>query len=206
MTRSVIWYGLASLVIVLAAQSVRSDFTAYTSGEANTTFAHYDNFLLCDGIYPGPFTNADLGTFHPTRVPDVRLTENTGLGFVTTSGNIYSPDVPTEFTAIAASYNRVGFSTLVWLQFKSYGNEIDFANLTMSYKDDVGNQTLTINDAVQVEEIFRGPGPFGGDDVETLVVFDVPYNPRTFSVHFAAADASMSLAQFRVDTKAYPTP
>jgi hypothetical protein len=193
-------------VLLCSASLATADFTAYTNGQSNTTFAHYDNFLLCDGTYPGPFTNADLGTFHPARIPDVRLFETTGLGFVTGSGNIYSFDTPTEFNVIAASYNRIGYSTRVWLQFKTLGSELQYDGITLSYKDDVGQKILTLEDAVQVEEIYRGPDGFGGFDVETLVVFEFPYNPRTCSVNFAASGPSMSFAAFRIDTQAFPTP
>jgi hypothetical protein len=198
------------LVAVLVATMVglneaRPDFTAYTNGESNSTFAHYDNFNLCAGTYPGPFTDADLGTFHPPRIPDVRLTENTGLGFVTGSGNIYSFDTATDFTAIVPSYNRGnGWNTLIWLQFRTLGSELDFDGLTLSYKD--GNnviQVLDVQDAILFEEILREPDGFGGFTVETVVAFDISYNPRITTVNFAASAPSMSLDQFRVDTKAY---
>jgi hypothetical protein len=197
---------LALVVAGLAAMPSWADFTAYTNGEPNTTYAHFDNFHLCNGTYPGPFTNADRGNFHPPRIPDVQLTENTGLGLVTGSGNIYAFDVPTDFTALAFSYNKIGFSTRVWLQFRTLGSELDYESITLSYGSGTGTVTLTLNDAVEFVELSREPGQFGGWDVETLVVFDFPYNPRAMRVDFNAAEASMSFDQFRVDSKAYPTP
>lgn len=193
----------AVLLLSMAFPVVRAEFIPWTNGENNTVFAHYADFRQCDGQYPGPFTNADRGTFHP-HLPDTSLTENTGQGFITSTGHIYSPVVPLDFTVTAPNYGYStsggAWTTYVFIQIRTLGNELNYQGLTLSYNDGTGEQTLNWNNAIDTQELHREANPFGGFDVETLVIFKMPYNPDSFIVHFAAADVSMSLAQFRVDT------
>lgn len=193
---------VASLVLLVTPGVARAEFTPWTNGEKNTVHAHYDNFNRCEGRYPGPFTAADRGTFFADLF-DTHLWELTEQAFVTGGGNIYSPDAATNFLVLAPNYGYgKGWTTYVFVQVRTLGSELDYEGLNLSYEAGKEAHTLGWADALYTEELLREKNPFGGFTVETLVLFEVPYNPSYFLINFFAAESSMSLDQFRVDTVA----
>jgi hypothetical protein len=191
---------VASLLLFAPLHQVRGDLIAWTSGEKDTVHAHYDNFNRCEGRYPGPFTAADRGTYFADLF-DTHLWELTEQAFVTGGGNIYSPDVATSFLALVPNYGYgPGWTTYVFVQIRTLGSELDYEGINLFYEEGKKTRTLGWADALYAEELLREENPFGGYDVETLVIFEVPYNPSFFFLNFYAAESSMSLDQFRVDT------
>lgn len=182
---------------------------SWTAGQTDSTAYHWDNFSS-GGTYPGPFA-PDQESFHPG-LPNASLTELSGQAFLTGGGNIYSPTATVAISATLPNYGHSAapgsaFSTTVFVQTRSLGSELDYANVTLGWIDANGAQTFTPANAFYDQELERVPlGGFGGFSVTHIWGFSLPSNPVQFSLNFSAAGPSMSLDQLRIDTLVTPVP
>ena len=180
----------------------------WTAGDPNTTSYHWNNFSL-GGSYPGPFA-PDQFSFHPG-LPNASLTELNGGGFLSAGGNLYSQGTVNSISAALPNYNLASspgsWATTVFVQTRTLGNEIDYANLALSWTDGSGPHTLTSASAFHHQELEHVPmGGFGGFMATHIWGFNVPTNPSQFTLSFAGSADSVSLDQVRVDTFATPVP
>jgi hypothetical protein len=181
----------------------------WSAGAVNSTAYHWNNFLL-GGTYPGPLV-PDQATFNPG-LSNAGLTETTGMAFLTSGGNIYSPSFAIAISTTLPNYNFSStpggdWNTTVFVQTRTIGSEINYAGLTLGWTDGVGPQSVTTAQAFYSQELERVPNPgFGGFVVTNIWGFNVPFNPSQFTLNFAGAESSVSLDQLRVDTFATPVP
>ncbi|MFL5330174.1 MAG: PEP-CTERM sorting domain-containing protein [Gemmataceae bacterium] len=181
----------------------------WNAGDPNTTAFHWNNFAA-GGTYPGPFV-PDQAAFHPG-LANASLMETLGGGFLTGGGNLYSQGVPMHIAATLPNYDfstspSGGWSTTVYVQTRTLGNELDYAGLTLNWIDLAGAHTLTPASAFLNQELEHTPlGGFGGFAATHLWGFAVPASPSQFTLSFGGALDSVSLDQLRVDTQVSPVP
>lgn len=132
------------------------------------------------------------------------LSETSGVAFVTSGGNLYSPTGPTAFTVTVpeADVPAPPHDVTAVVQIKTLGTELDDGSITL-------NGLAPVDRA----ELFRSElGGFGGADVETWLLFNVPYaafgegtpGVENLTLEFAAAGSSMSLDRLSIDTAVRP--
>jgi len=181
-------------------------FSQWDRGDANSVYAGWDvftnpvagphapdlpNSFPADGSLAGGLNGADAA---------ISMTAGAADSFLVGS-NIYSPTVATAFEAQVPGYgNGATWNTRVAVQFRTRGSGLDFDGITLTY-DDGGPQVLTWNDRTYFEELSSTAlGGFGGTEIDSIVVFDIlGFNPAEFTLAFAAASSSMSLANVAVD-------
>lgn len=171
---------------------------SWTRGAGGATYQHWDVF----DSYPTDST-PDVGNINPNGTAS--LTENTGSAFLTGGGNIYSFAVATDFTVTIpeADVPTPAHDVTAIVQIKTLGTELDYASVRL-------NGLAPVDTA----ELFRASlGGFGGDDVETWFLFNVPYasfgdgvgpDVADLNLTFKAAGSSMSLDQLAIDTAIRP--
>lgn len=182
-------------------------FSQWNRGSVNSVFAAWDVFA---NPVAGPHAPDVSGSF-PTdgSLADGLNGNNASIGMTAgaansflVGGNIYSPDVATAFAAEVPGYgNGAAWNTRVVVQFRTRGSGLDFTGLALTY-DNTGTQTLQWQDRVYYEQLSATPlgGSFGGTEIDSIVVFDIlGFNPSEFTLAFAAASSSMSLANVAVD-------
>jgi len=160
-------------------------------GEANTTYQEWDIFTSFNGA------NApDVASSNPNGTAS--LTELTGSAFVTGGGNIYSPTVATSFTVSIPDFNLgSGYVTNVVIQIRTQGDEVDTSSMLFNGVA-ANSATLLFTQAL---------GGFGGTLEDWEFVFtNVPSNLLVDTITFHAAESSMSLDKFSVDTQAVAVP
>jgi hypothetical protein len=128
------------------------------------------------------------------------LFDTSGGSFVTGGGNIYSPSAVLSLDADIPSYGLgAGYGTTVLFQLRSLGNEADYDTVRLTYEDGDGTaQTISALSRQELERIQLGG--FGGSQVDSLFVFDVPFSPESFKIEFDAAGTSLSVDRVAVDT------
>jgi hypothetical protein len=134
---------------------------------------------------------------YPTdNTPDIAgggasVTENTGMAFLTSGGNIYSFAAATDFTVAATA---VAGAADVWLRIGILGN------LPLT--------TATLNGvSAQAVETYSGDSgsSFGGAEKEWFWTWSNVSAP-SYSFNFGAVESSMSLDQLAVYAAAAPVP
>lgn len=181
-------------------------FSQWNRGDANSVYAGWDvftdpvagphapdlpNSFPADGSLAGGLNGANAA---------INMTAGAADSFLV-GANIYSPTVATAFEAQVPGYgNGTTWNTRVAVQFRTRGSGLDFSGITLTY-DNAGLQTLTWDDRTYYEELSSTAlGGFGGTEIDSIVVFDiVGFNPSEFTLAFAAASSSMSLANVAVD-------
>ncbi|MBK7404878.1 MAG: hypothetical protein IPJ41_09655 [Phycisphaerales bacterium] len=182
----------AGLVLGVAGSQALADFTGpgdygWSRGDANSTYFEWDYFSSSSGG-----NVPDVGQF-PDPLPEgwtaPDVVETTGNGFVTGSGNIYSPFGPTSFDITVPNYNLGSGSTTVLLQIRTQGTELDYPMVNLG------------GDApVDTVELYREDLGDFGFLVDTLFVFEVSGNASEYLITAPSVESSMSLDKIAVDT------
>ncbi|HYF13805.1 MAG TPA: hypothetical protein VD971_01890 [Phycisphaerales bacterium] len=196
---------LAAAAVLLLAPSAFGAFVTpdgsnvpWTRGATpNSAFAQWEVFTSVAGPNAPDVGSFAGGAFGPGAPSWNAFDRGTGA-FVTGSGNIYSqggilmPQVDVPNFGLGA-----GFGTILLLQVRTQGTEIDPASVN------VNGIAPTL-----ATELFRQPlgGP-GGAIVEMLYRFDLAGNASAYTVQFRAETTSMSLDRVAIDTyAAVPAP
>ena len=163
--------------------------------DAGTLYAEWD-------VFDSPISDStpDIGSFG---LGTASITENTGSGFLTSGGNIYSPVVATDFTTTLAGAQAPleGIRTVV-AHIKTLGSVIADSDVRLTTGGSSHSPVIKslLNDVVL--------GGFGGNDQEWLFIWkEVPDGSYTFD--FNASEPSMSLgryATFASDVAPVPEP
>lgn len=170
--------------------SATSTFEDWTRGDANSMYAEWNTFTSASGGTNAP----DVGQFGPS----VANLVNTAPGLITGTGNIYSPFGATDFDVTVPNYGYgAEMSTRVVAQLLTLTGSTPLAGNTMrlTYDNGSGDQTVYPDQIV-----------VPGTRPEWMFVWDIPHNPASMKLDFAASGAHMSLDRFVVDTFAIPEP
>lgn len=182
----------AGLVLGLVGSQALADFTGpgdygWTRGDANSTYFAWDYFTSASGgnvpdvgQFPDPLPGGWVA-------PDV--VETTGNGFVTGSGNIYSPFGATSFDITVPNYDLGTGATTLLVQFRTQGTELDYPAVLLE-----GSAPA---DIIELDRIDLGDFGFL---VDTLFVFQVSGNASQYVVTAPSVESSMSLDMITVDT------
>ncbi|MFO0897275.1 MAG: hypothetical protein U0836_07615 [Pirellulales bacterium] len=178
--------------------------------EAASAFATYQAWdvftVIGAGKANGP--NAPGVDPNPPRVEGPETNPNgtaavfelTGSGFVTGSGNIYSPGAPVSMQADVPNYNLgAGYQTHVVLQIRSQGNSINLDSLT------VNGVLATTLAGYSYQEVFKASLGPQGSLLDHKFEFTLPGNQALDSFAWTAPDSS-SQDKVSIDTRATPVP
>ena len=168
-----------------------------TDAEAQTGLATYQEWNIFSS--PGGPNDPDVAEINPN-AGVANLIDTSGGSFVTGGGNIYSPGSVISVDADVPSYGLgAGYDTTVLFQLRSLGNEADYDTVRLTYEDGDGTpQTINALSRQELERVALGG--FGGSQVDSLFVFDVPFSPESFTIEFEAAGTSLSVDRVAVDT------
>lgn len=200
---------------LMFAAGARADFATPTdwtrptddaNAQANlTTYQEWNVFTS-----PGGPNNPDVGEVNPNpgvSVPNAskaNFYDTSGQSFVTGGGNIYSPTAVTLLHADVPSYGLgAGFNTFVEFQLRSLGAEADYNTVRVTYSDGTDH---TVFAASRTELARVALGGFGGDQVDSLFRFTLPYSPAQFKLEFDASGDSLSTDRAAIDTLTAPVP
>lgn len=187
------------LVVAALAVPASAAFVAPQSwdrGVGGTTYQHWDVFTATTDQAP------DLANINGNGTAE--LDELTGGAFVTSGGNIYSPSVPTSFsvTISEADVPSPAHDVTAIVQIKTLGTELDYGSVLLN--------GLAPVDSAELSRLALGG--FGGEEVESWFLFNVPYasfgdgtpGVEDLTLTFNAAGSSLSLDQLAVDTAIRP--
>lgn len=184
--------GAAALVFSLSANSVLGAFVAPSyRGDVNTTYQEWNIFTSATaGNLPDVASSNLNGT--------AALTELTGLGFVTSGGNIYSFSGATSFTVDVPDFDLGGgYLTNAVVQIRTQGTPVDTASFLFN--------GMTADSATLLYE--EALGGFGGSLQDWQFVFSgFAGNLPLDTVTFQASGSSMSLDRISIDTQAVAVP
>ena len=154
---------------------------------------------------PGGPNDPDVAEVNPNagvgpNLSKANVYDTSGASFVTGGGNIYSPTALLALDADVPSYGLGGaYGTEVLLQLRTLGSEIAYDAVRLTYAGDGGTEhTINATSRRELERVQLGG--FGGAQVDTLFVFDVPFSPASFKIEFDAAESSVSLDRVAIDT------
>ena len=156
----------------------------WSRGDAGTLYAEWDVFdALVDNT-------PDLGSANTTTNI---VSEISNVAFVTGGGNIYSPSFTTMFDIDIAGNGPSG-PAQVAVQLKTLGTGY-------------GVFTLEGQNPDNIVELAREPFPgFGGDQVETLFIWNLAMEEDNYDFYLQAAGSSMSLDRLAIDIGPTPVP
>ena len=173
-----------------------ADFLAptWSRGQSNTTYQEWDLFAS-----PAGPNSPDVARFPTSGLATPNLFDSSGESFIPGSGNIYSFSGPTHIKVDVPNYNSIGSITTVLLQVRTLGTEMvlngtDRPRLTITGSSDL----IYPIDSAELQRISLG-GTFGGDQVDTAFVFNVP-SSAGYRIEFDASGSSMSLDRVSVDS------
>lgn len=166
------------LAISSMAAHAESWYSSYTTSFDVSGYAEWDVFSSATSS-----NSPDAGT----NLSGAWLKENTGAGFITSGGNVYSFAVATDFTAYAPTASGTGTRDVV-LRIMTLGTTVDLSSITLgglSYDSYslVGSASL---------------GGFGGEGQELVFVWNDIANAAGLTFDFNALGSSMSLARASV--------
>ncbi|MEM7625003.1 MAG: hypothetical protein AAF333_05190 [Planctomycetota bacterium] len=179
--------------------------TAWTRGDALTTFQEWDNFTTTQGATPDASDNNPDGP--------ALLTENT-TGFVTSTGNIYSFNAATDFDVtvpVADVSSPEEHDLTVIVQTQTLGSALDTTSVVI--QGAISGDIAPVASALLGEEVLGDPGQVGGGVGEfRWFLFNVPYaefadgsgSAADFNLSFNASESSMSLDRLLIDTALRP--
>ncbi len=185
-----------------AGVSAHATFVEPVSWSRATTGVTYQEWDVFTGLSD---QTPDVADNNPNG--SASLTENSGGAFVTGGGNIYSFAVATDFTVTIpeADVPAPPHDVTAIVQIKTQGTELDYSSVKLNGLS-----------PVDTAELFRASlGGFGGSDVETWFLFNVPYAQfgdfdgintpvENLTLTFNAAGSSMSLDRLSIDTAIKP--
>lgn len=157
-----------------------------------TTYQQWDVFTT-----PAGPNAPDVGNINPNGTGNVY--DTSGMSFITSGGNIYSPTGILQTKADIPSFGLgASHGTHVLFQVRTQGTELAYEDVRLVYQDDQAPQT---HYPITRQELNRQAlGGFGGTLVDTLFLFQIPYSPAMFRIEFPAAGTSMSADRIAVDT------
>ncbi len=159
----------------------------WTRGDAGTMYAEWD-------FFENPFapdSTPDVGSFNTT---SSIVSVTAGTPIPVGSGNLYSPTSVLGFSLLMEGQEPAG-PTQVALQLASAGTEFDYSNITL-------NGMAPTQARV---ELSRVAIPGLGDNVESLLLWDLMTNAGSYLFEFTAAGSSLSLSNIAADIGA-PVP
>lgn len=182
----------AALVVSLASSSAFAGFITPTfRGDAKTTYQEWNIFSSATAPNAPDVASSNLnGT--------ATLTELTGLGFVTSGGNIYSFSGATLFTVNVPDFDLGGgYLTNAVVQIRTQGTPVDTTSVLV-------NGVAAVSATLLYEEALGG---FGGSLQDWRFVFSgFAGNLSLDTVTFQASGSSMSLDRISIDTQAVAVP
>ncbi|MDZ4817574.1 MAG: PEP-CTERM sorting domain-containing protein [Planctomycetota bacterium] len=212
--RSMFFKLLAVVLVAVAALLSESQAAFIVPDSATAPFGDWTRGVTTNSVYAGFdfFTQAYLSTnspdvgswpVSPDPTPlgsDVTVTQNMAGAFLTGGGNIYSFSVATDFTVDIPGHSYgSGWNTRVVAQVRTLGTEIAPGSIGLIYNDGVDDVEIGSTYTAELERISLGG--FGGTQVDTMYVFDIPgFNAESFSFGFTASGSSLSLDRLAVDT------
>ena len=202
---------VAAGVVGLASAPAEAAFTApdaWTRGDGGTTYQAWDVFNDDDASTANMIEDSSpdvAGYTNANGTPEV--VENGGNGaFLTSGGNIYSFSGATSFTVTVpeADVPVPAHDVTAIVQTKTLGTELDYSSVKMN--------GLSPVDSAELSRSALG-GQFGGSDVESWFLFNIPYadfgdgagpDVEDLTLTFNAAGSSMSLDRLAIDTAIKP--
>ena len=170
---------------------------SWTRGASGTTYQHWSFF----DDYPTD-SLPDLGNINPNGTASI--TETTGGGLVTGSGNIYTPGAAANFVVTIPEQDVPAppHDITALVQIRTLGTLLDLSSVTLN--------TLAPK---MYFELFSAPSPMGGANVEHWFLFNVPYTSfgdgvgpdvEDLTLNFTSTDIHMSLDEISIDTAIRP--
>ncbi|MFM7213945.1 MAG: PEP-CTERM sorting domain-containing protein [Verrucomicrobiota bacterium] len=189
------WIGIAAAPLWITATAGTNGFYIPTfRGQPGTTSSLWETFTVPTGA-PGnrPNFGNDLSPV---------LTQLTPGALITGTGNIYNMAEASAFTISYASGS--GPLGLVVLQTRTFGTELDYNSVRLTYDGGSLMATRTETDRVQV----GAPGtPGSGVYVSSAWQWDLSgRNVGQYSISFNAAEHSLSFDSALLDVQAVPEP
>lgn len=190
--------GLIATLAPLSAQAAFTTPASWSRGVDGTTYQEWDAFTTFTGATPDVASVNDNGT--------AALTENTGGGFVTGGGNIYSFSTATDFTVTVPEADVTApapdHDVTAIVQIRTLGTELDYSSVLLN--------GLAAVDTAELDR--QGLGGFGGAQVDTWFLFNIPYadfgdgvpGVEDLTLTFNASGSSLSLDRLSVDTAIRP--
>jgi len=167
----------------------------WSRGDAGTMYAEWDVFETYTpgpGFSPTPDSTPDVGSFNTT-ASIVSVTSGTPIPVG--SGNIYSPTAVLGWSLLMEGQEPIG-PTQVALQLTSSGNEFDYSNITLNGMAPTQSRI----------ELSRVPIPGLGDNVESLLLWDLITSAGSYLFSFTGAASSVSLTNIAADIGAVSSP
>ncbi|MCA9239275.1 MAG: hypothetical protein KDA37_03710 [Planctomycetales bacterium] len=182
---------------------------SWARGDSSSTYAEWDEFGRNDLDARDDNDTNDIAL--PAIEPDVDysgfapasgavVSETTGAGFYTSSGNIYSPFAVLSFEATLPAPQVQSSQEVAYLvaQINTVATEVDPDSIRLSY--DGGAQRLAPLGSLETQRIDASGGGFSSFEVSTLHWWEVTdAAPTEFRLEFSALGASMSLANLALD-------
>jgi hypothetical protein len=169
------------------ADFITPDSYGWSRGSADSTYFEWDVFTSTQGG-----NVPDVGQF-PDPLPDgwvsPDVVETTGAGFITSSGNIYSPFAPIEIDVTVPNYDYGDGSTTVLLQLRTLGEDWPTGEVNLG--------GVAPTEVVELDRVFLGD--FGWQ-LDLLFVFEVDGNASEYVVTAPTVVPSVSFDRVAVDT------
>lgn len=183
---------LWAVPVVMLASSAFGDFITpddygWAREDSQSAYFEWDYFTSASGG-----NDPDVGQF-PGELPGdwvaPDVVETTGNGFVTGSGNIYSPFGPINVRATIPNYDSGEGRTTLLVQVRTIGNELDYAGVTAEGEA-----------PAEIIEVYREELTDLGWLVETLFVFEFEGNAGVYTLDMPAIDPHVSFDALAADT------
>lgn len=158
----------------------------WSRGDEGSIHARWEGFGTPGQTGPLPAIRPDAGHIGPG-TPALR--ETTGLGFITSTRNIYSFAAPLYFTVDVPGAAGYG-ATEVALQTAIMGASVD-----------PGTVLLNGSRPDRTQQIYKGPSgsSFGGDAIVDLWVWELEQSAASYGFFFGARAPSLSLSGVAID-------
>lgn len=192
--KKLVWVGLTAASLWTTGTAGTNGFYVPTfRGQPGTTSSLWETFTVPTGA-PGNRPNAG------TDLSPV-LSQWAQGALITGTGNIYNM---TEAGVFTISYSSTAPLGIVVLQMRTFGTELDYNSVRLSYDGGVLLTTRTETDRVQVGQ----PGtPGSGVYVSSAWQWDLSgRNVGQYSISFNAAEHSLSFDSALLDVQAVPEP
>ncbi len=176
---------------------VTGDVFTWSRGDANSTFSGWDRFeaVFVPGFAGTPFTDSTPDVVGQFGAPGSISVSPGAVGVG--SGNAYSPFVALQFNSVVNSGTSGGPNTRIVAQFRTGGSELAYGAISL-------NTSLTnrgnIAPSLLLETGRLTLGGFGGDQVDYLALWDLASSQSAYRLDFGAAESSLSLQEFYVDS------
>ncbi len=203
MNRSLSFGSLATLAVAAAVTSALCPARAGTNGfvvpffrgQPGSQVAGWEKFTVANDNGVG--NSPDLAGSNAS----AKLLQHDPNAFITSTGNIYNMAAPSSFDVRASSLAPVG---LVVFQARSFGTELDYSTMKLTFGATSLTATRTELDRVLVGE----PGtPGSGAFVSSKWQWDLSgQDVSAFTITFGAAADSLSFDSATLDLAVVPEP